>query len=197
MSLLSGALWYLLCVEVAVVVALLSKPLRRALVHHPGWSAAAEGLKPLQLLGGALIMVAALSSECTSYNAGFAALLCFVTAGLYECIDELQKLTSGRVVEGRVVEGDTDTWAAAAHDGTRDALEARAAELEARVATLEVGKQELSQERDRAMKSAEAIKKQAEGVSTEYARLVREKESLENKLADFELLMGEENKKKK
>ena len=41
------------------------------------------------------------------------------------------------------------------------------------------------------------IKKQAEGLSQEYARLTRDKESLENKLADFELLAGDAVKKSK
>jgi len=48
-----------------------------------------------------------------------------------------------------------------------------------------------------AEKDVEALKKQAENLSTEYARLTREKESLENKLADFEMLMGDANKKEK
>jgi len=36
--------------------------------------------------------------------------------------------------------------------------------------------------RDAAVKGAEALKKQAEGLSTEYTRLQKEKESLQNKL---------------
>ena len=51
--------------------------------------------------------------------------------------------------------------------------------------------------RDAALRGAEALKKQAEGLSTEYARLQQEKESLENKLADFDLVMGAEAKKSK
>ena len=51
--------------------------------------------------------------------------------------------------------------------------------------------------KDAAEKSAEALKRQAEGLSTEYARLSREKESLENKLADYELVMGDQVKKDK
>ena len=46
--------------------------------------------------------------------------------------------------------------------------------------------------RDAALRGAEALKKQAEGLSTEYARLQREKESLENKLADFDLVRAAE-----
>ena len=51
--------------------------------------------------------------------------------------------------------------------------------------------------REVAEKSAEALKKQAEGLSAEYARLAREKEVLQHRLEDFEMLMGEQNKKEK
>ena len=44
---------------------------------------------------------------------------------------------------------------------------------------------------------AEALKRQAEGISTEYARLTTQKESLENKLADYELVLGDQVKKSK
>jgi len=43
--------------------------------------------------------------------------------------------------------------------------------------------------RDAAVKNAEALKKQAEGLSTEYTRLQKEKESLQNKLDRFEIMI--------
>ena len=52
-------------------------------------------------------------------------------------------------------------------------------------------------ERDQAQKDAEALKRQAMGLSDEYGRLLSQKESLENKLADFELVLGDEVKKSK
>lgn len=52
-------------------------------------------------------------------------------------------------------------------------------------------------ERDQAQKDAEALKRQAKGLSDEYARMLAQKESLENKLADFELVLGDEVKKSK
>jgi len=52
-------------------------------------------------------------------------------------------------------------------------------------------------EKDAAEKSVEALKKQAAGLSAEYARVLAQKESLENKLADFELVLGDEVKKSK
>lgn len=54
----------------------------------------------------------------------------------------------------------------------------------------------LEAQRDAATKNADALKRQAEGLSTEYARLTREKEKLENRLSDFELLMGDAAKKR-
>jgi len=51
--------------------------------------------------------------------------------------------------------------------------------------------------RDAATADAEALKRQAKGLSDEYARLLAQKESLENKLADFELVLGDEVKKAK
>ena len=54
----------------------------------------------------------------------------------------------------------------------------------------------LEAQRDAATKNADAFKRHAEGLSTEYARLTREKEKLENRLSDFELLMGDAAKKR-
>jgi len=45
--------------------------------------------------------------------------------------------------------------------------------------------------------NADAMRRQAENLSREYAKLMAQKESLENKLADFELVMGDRVKKAK
>ena len=55
----------------------------------------------------------------------------------------------------------------------------------------------LLEEKKSAEKSAEALKKQAKGLADEYGRLLAQKDALENKLADFELVMGDEVKKAK
>ena len=80
-------------------------------------------------------------------------------------------------------EGKVEAQGAHGGEGADQALQKRLAEAEAG--------------RDAALRGAEALKKQAEGLSTEYARLQQEKESLENKLADFDLVMGAEVKKSK
>lgn len=49
----------------------------------------------------------------------------------------------------------------------------------------------------RAEASAEGMRRQAENLSREYAKVMAQKESLENRLADFELLMGAQVKKAK
>lgn len=58
----------------------------------------------------------------------------------------------------------------------------------------------LGQEREEgktAVASAEAMRRQSENLSREYSKLMVQKESLENKLADFELMMGDAVKKAK
>ncbi|KAL1521329.1 hypothetical protein AB1Y20_020996 [Prymnesium parvum] len=55
----------------------------------------------------------------------------------------------------------------------------------------------LAAERTAAEKSSEALKRQSEAQATEYARLMEENKSLQNKLADFELVMGDSAKKQK
>ena len=56
---------------------------------------------------------------------------------------------------------------------------------------------EAKTESESAEKREVALKRQAENLSTEYSRLLDEKKSLENKLADFELVMGADVKKNK
>ena len=65
---------------------------------------------------------------------------------------------------------------------------AQCAALRERVATL-------LKERESANKSVEALKRQAQGLSDEYARLLTHKQTLEDKLSDYELLWGDTMKK--
>jgi hypothetical protein len=92
--------------------------------------------------------------------------------------------------KGEAVAPATSDKKDAASDESRDTLREEVASLQSALSEAEA-------QRDTANKSAEALKRQAEGLSTEYARLTREKEKLENRLSDFELLMGDEAKKKR
>ena len=84
--------------------------------------------------------------------------------------------------------------AAAEPDGDEADELARAKET---IAQLRERTSSLMAEKDALSKDAEALKKQAKGLSDEYGRMLAQKESLENKFADFELLMGDEVKKSK
>jgi len=70
-------------------------------------------------------------------------------------------------------------------------------EAKATIDKLRERTQMLLKERDLAVKDAEALKRQAEGMASEYARLTTQKESLENKLSDYELVLGDQVKKQK
>ena len=83
--------------------------------------------------------------------------------------------------------------AAASKSDAEDELE----RAQMTIAELRERTQKLLTEKESAVKTAEALKKQAEGISTEYARLTTQKESLENKLADYELVLGDQVKKNK
>ena len=64
------------------------------------------------------------------------------------------------------------------------------------IATLRERNTALLGEKETASKDVEALKKQAKGLSDEYGRLLMQKESLENKLADYELVFGDGDLKK-
>jgi len=81
--------------------------------------------------------------------------------------------------------------------GTATDAEDELATARATIQTLRERSSKLLDERDAATASAEAMKKQAAGLSQEYARLLAQKESLENKLADYELVFGEGGDMKK
>lgn len=81
--------------------------------------------------------------------------------------------------------------------GDGEEEEGELARATATITTLRERNTKLIAERDQASKDVEALKKQAKGLSDEYARLLAQKESVENKLADFELIMGDEVKKAK
>ena len=70
-------------------------------------------------------------------------------------------------------------------------------ELKAENARLRSTLGQVREEGTKAAASAEAMKRQAESLSREYARVMAQKESLENKLADFELILGDTVKKAK
>lgn len=92
--------------------------------------------------------------------------------------------------------GDAAPGAGAAAKSAADE-ESELAAAQETVATLRERCSKLLDERDAATASAEAMKKQAAGLSAEYARLLAQKESLEHKLEDYELVLGDEVKKSK
>jgi len=163
-------------------------------------------------------------SQRNVYISGFAFLLLLVIYRLYKQLREVNQLTATRESLTRQAEGAVAAYKALAE--SKDALEKAAKEngsssssgeatkkpaepaqktevedeLELANETIDVLRErntKLVGDLEKANKDAEALKRQAEGLSTEYARLTREKESLENKLADFELVLGEQVKKSK
>jgi chromosome segregation ATPase len=83
--------------------------------------------------------------------------------------------------------------AAAAGEGDGGSV----AELQAECKRLRETVGQVREDGRRAEASAEAMRRQAENLSREYTKLMAQKESLENRLADFELLMGPQVKKAK
>jgi len=153
---------------------------------------------------------------------GAAALLLLVCGRLFSLLKEVNQLTATKEALAKQAEGASAAFKVASDE--RDALKAqlksddvpvpsgKAAASEPSSTTeaedeLERSKETISKlrertstliaEKDAAEKSVEALKKQAAGLSAEYARVLAQKESLENKLADFELVLGDEVKKSK
>ena len=133
------------------------------------------------------------------YLSGFAALLLGVIVQLYRLLKEVNQLEATKAAMTKQAEGAAAAYKAANADKEDMARQLRAgggggeeqaAALRNKVASAESA-------REVAEKSAEALKKQAEGLSAEYARLAREREVLQHRLEDFEMLMGEQNKKEK
>ena len=140
---------------------------------------------------------------------GGATLLLLVVHRLFALIKEVNQLTASKEALMKQAEGAAAAYKAASaevealkkgpvkkaagDDDPEDEL-ARAKEV---IATLRERTQKLMAEKEAATKDAEALKKQAKGLSDEYGRLLAQKESLENKLADFELILGDDLKKSK
>ena len=152
---------------------------------------------------------------------GTATLLLLVVHRLFNLIKEVNQLSASKEALTKQAEGAAAAYKAMSAEvdalkkgGAKPAAPA-AAEASAPKATadsdegseLEIAREQISKlrarttsliaERDQAQKDAEALKKQAKGLSDEYGRLLAQKESLENKLADFELVLGDEVKKSK
>jgi len=148
---------------------------------------------------------------------GFAALLILVVGRVYQMMKEISSLSASKYAlekqaanasaAYKMVQEEKEALEKAAKAKAEAAATAAGAggdDKEAELDTLRGEKERLlglvkakEAEADSAVASATALKKQAEGLSAEYARVMGEKESLENKLADFELVMGDEAKKKK
>lgn len=144
------------------------------------------------------------------YLTGFCMVLLLVIGRVYELLKKVNKLEATSEALRKQAEGAAAAYKAQVQELDEAKKKAKATEpkagegakdgsgpAEADVGALQARLAEAEAARDAALKGAEALKKQAEGLSTEYARLQREKESLENKLADFEMVMGDEVKKAK
>jgi len=145
------------------------------------------------------------------YLTGFCLVLLIVIGRIYKLLKQVNKLEATSEALRKQAEGAAAAYKAMSAEV--DEVKAKAAKVagspkaEAKVvqgeavvpdqAALQKRLAEAEAARDAALRGAEALKKQAEGLSTEYARLQQEKESLENKLADFDLVMGAEAKKSK
>jgi len=147
------------------------------------------------------------------YLTGFCLVLLIVIGRIYKLLKQVNKLEATSEALRKQAEGAAAAYKAMSAEVDEAKLSAKAAKAagtpkaEAKVvqgeavvpdqAALQKRLAEAEAARDAALRGAEALKKQAEGLSTEYARLQQEKESLENKLADFDLVMGAEAKKSK
>jgi len=157
-------------------------------------------------------------SERNFYLSGACCVLLLVIYRIYQQLKELNKFEGTSYALKKQAEGAKAAYESLTAENTELKAKLKAQKKEAtqetsedssaatasaavdddsELARLREKNKKLATERDAAEKSVEALKKQAEGLSTEYARLTREKESLENKLADFEMLMGDANKKEK
>lgn len=150
---------------------------------------------------------------------GTICLLIFVIHRLHALLKEVNQLSATREALAKQAEGAAAAYKAAceerdaarggaerkesekkeAADAARERSEAED-ELESAkqtIATLRERNSTLLGEKEKAAKDVEALTKQAKGLSDEYARLLMQKESLENKLADYELVFGDDVKKAK
>ena len=103
--------------------------------------------------------------------------------------DELQK----KVTAAQKKAADADPDATSSGTTSGGASDDATLELE----RLRAQNDKLAAERTKAEKEAEALKRQSEGLAKEYDRLTTENKGLQNKLADFELVMGDAAKKSK
>eukprot|EP00316_Scyphosphaera_apsteinii_P000176 CAMPEP_0119311010 /NCGR_PEP_ID=MMETSP1333-20130426/21198_1 /TAXON_ID=418940 /ORGANISM="Scyphosphaera apsteinii, Strain RCC1455" /LENGTH=257 /DNA_ID=CAMNT_0007315291 /DNA_START=36 /DNA_END=809 /DNA_ORIENTATION=- len=145
------------------------------------------------------------------YLVGFSALLIPVISRLYKLFKEVNQLQANKEALQKQAEQAVAAFKNLQSENedldkklkkVTPGVEAKEAIAEAdsvpdEVKALQERIKEAEGERDQANKNAEALKKQAAGLTAEYARITKEKESLENKLADFEDLMGDALKKSK
>ena len=132
-------------------------------------------------------------SQRNFYLTGFCMVQLLVIARIYSLLKQVNKLEATQTALKKQAEGaaaaykqiqqEKDSSAkASTSGGGAQAAAKEVDDLKKKVADAEAA-------RDAAVKGAEALKKQAEGLSTEYTRLQKEKESLQNKLDDFEIMI--------
>ena len=141
------------------------------------------------------------------YLTGFCMVQLLVISRIYQLLKQVNKLEATQLALKKQAEGAAAAYKQVSQEkeaaAKKSPAPAKAAEEDAAAGAAKADEalraklKEAEAARDSALKGAEALKKQSEGLSAEYARLQKEKESLENKLADFEMLMGDEAKKAK
>ena len=136
-------------------------------------------------------------------------LLLFVVHRLFKLLKEVNQLAATKEALSKQAEGASAAYKAVCAERD-EARKIRAAEADKTLAetedelvlaketigTLRERNTALMGERDTANKDVEALKKQAKGLADEYGRVLAQKESLEHKLADYELVFGEGEMKK-
>ena len=199
-SLASPARYLFLSLSVAALYCLLR--LARALNAYEAASAASKELHASRLH----------RAQRDALLCGGATLLLLAGHRLFELHRQVDQLSVSEEALTRQAEGAAAAYAAArdesnalkkARPSAAGASQAGSGEEEelaiahTTIAALRERNSSLLAARDAASKDAEALKRQAKGLSDEYGRLLLQKESLENKLSDFELMFGDDVKKAK
>lgn len=152
-------------------------------------------------------------SQRNFYLSGFSLLLLLVIYRIYGQLKELNRLEATSTALKKQADGAMGAYKALqaekdelqqklqkAADADPDATSSGApsgASSGGEVERLRAQNDKLAAERTKAEKEAEALKRQSEGLAKEYDRLTAENKGLQNKLADFELVMGDAAKKSK
>jgi hypothetical protein len=128
-----------------------------------------------------------------------AGLSCFLLLVLNKLVDSIQtevKLQSHLTALKKQAEGASREYMKLLDDTKNNADEKKQGDTKAQMGdTKENEIKELKAKLNKLMIEMEALKKQANGAQEAYSNLLQDNQSLKNKLADFELIFGEQRKK--